>query len=291
MGYCIWVCGIGSDGPVFGEWVDHVLGIAGGVECYINQAGMVCWNWRNSLTWIWFKDCFEMRTKILSIFIALVAKVTAHGYVDNVTVAGVFYEVSTRSFPSDTLKLSLTYHFIGISSQSSLPTPKPPSLILTHPKPYTDPYTSPIPNRIIRPVQGNGPITDLTLIDLQCGGYTAGGIVGSVPANLTAGPVAAGSTVSLRWTLWPTSHCKLFGICIWSDRLLIKWSWTGHYLYGSMSSCWMFLLLTRHCVSSAPYLQHHYHQTTNKSLQTEPSGSKCKPPAASATPASGATLP
>jgi len=30
--------------------------------------------------------------------------------------------------------------------------------------------------------------------------------VGSKPANLTAGPVAAGSTVSLRWTLWPTSH-------------------------------------------------------------------------------------
>lgn len=65
---------------------------------------------------------------------------------------------------------------------------------------------SPIPNRIFRPVQGNGPVQDLTLIDLQCGGYTAGGISGSSPANLTAGPVAAGSEVSLRWTLWPESH-------------------------------------------------------------------------------------
>jgi hypothetical protein len=73
-------------------------------------------------------------------------------------------------------------------------------------QPYTDPYTSPLPDRIIRPVQGNGPIQDLTLIDIQCGGYTAGGAVGSSPAKLTAGPVAAGSTISLHWTLWPTSH-------------------------------------------------------------------------------------
>jgi hypothetical protein len=73
-------------------------------------------------------------------------------------------------------------------------------------QPFTDPYYVPIPNRIFRPVQGNGPIIDLTLIDLQCGGYTAGGVVGSEPANLTAGPVAAGSVVSLYWTLWPTSH-------------------------------------------------------------------------------------
>ncbi|TGO82215.1 hypothetical protein BPOR_0887g00010 [Botrytis porri] len=72
--------------------------------------------------------------------------------------------------------------------------------------PYSDPYYATPPPRIIRPVQGNGPITDLTLIDLQCGGYTEGGVVGSTPAKLTAGPVAAGSTISLRWTLWPDSH-------------------------------------------------------------------------------------
>lgn len=61
------------------------------------------------------------------------------------------------------------------------------------------------PDRVSRPVQGNGPIEDLTLIDLQCGGYTAGGISGSEPAALHA-QAAAGSTVSLRWTLWPDSH-------------------------------------------------------------------------------------
>jgi len=108
-----------------------------------------------------------MRFHKFSIFTVLVSRVYAHGYVDNVTVAGVFYE--------------------GY-------------------QPYTDPYYNPIPDRIIRPVQGNGPIQDLTLIDLQCGGYTAGGISGSSPAKLTAGPVAAGSVVSLRWTLWPDSH-------------------------------------------------------------------------------------
>ncbi|KAF8860858.1 hypothetical protein BDZ45DRAFT_703720 [Acephala macrosclerotiorum] len=65
---------------------------------------------------------------------------------------------------------------------------------------------SPTSSRIFRPIQGNGPVQDLTLIDLQCGGYAAGGIIGSSPANLNAGPVAAGSMVSLRWTLWPSSH-------------------------------------------------------------------------------------
>lgn len=73
-------------------------------------------------------------------------------------------------------------------------------------QPYTDPYYNPVPDRIVRPVQGNGPIQDLTLIDLQCGGYTAGGISGSTPAKLHGGPVAAGSKITLQWTLWPTSH-------------------------------------------------------------------------------------
>jgi len=109
-----------------------------------------------------------MHLSVLSILSALAASVSAHGYVDNITIAGTLY---------------------------------------TGYQPYTDPYYATLPPRIVRPVQGNGPILDLTLIDLQCGGWTAGGIVGSQPANLTGGPVAAGSTVSLRWTLWPTSHC------------------------------------------------------------------------------------
>lgn len=61
------------------------------------------------------------------------------------------------------------------------------------------------PKRISRPVQGNGPVEDVTLADIQCGGYAAGGVVGSKPAPLEA-TAAAGSKVNLHWTLWPDSH-------------------------------------------------------------------------------------
>ncbi|KAH7374647.1 cellulose-growth-specific protein [Plectosphaerella cucumerina] len=72
-------------------------------------------------------------------------------------------------------------------------------------QPYQDPYINPPPQRISRPVQGNGPIEDLTLIDVQCGGWSAGGIAGSQPAALHA-TAAAGSEVTLYWTQWPDSH-------------------------------------------------------------------------------------
>ncbi|KAK6218749.1 Lethal(2) giant larvae sro7 [Pestalotiopsis sp. IQ-011] len=72
-------------------------------------------------------------------------------------------------------------------------------------QPYTDPYTSPTPDRISRAIQGNGPVQDLTYQDLQCGGYTDGGVNGSSPAALHA-PAEAGSDVTLFWTLWPESH-------------------------------------------------------------------------------------
>jgi hypothetical protein len=94
------------------------------------------------------------------------AAVAAHGYVDNATIANKVY----------------TFY-----------------------QPYQDPYISPAPQRISRPVQGNGPVTDVTIADVQCGGYSAGGIVGSSPAALHA-EVAAGSAISLHWTLWPDSH-------------------------------------------------------------------------------------
>ncbi|KAI0633430.1 glycoside hydrolase family 61 protein [Trametes polyzona] len=71
--------------------------------------------------------------------------------------------------------------------------------------PYQDPYMNPQPQRIIRPIPGNGPVTDLTLIDLQCNGYTDGGVVGSKPAPIFA-TVPAGSQVHLNWTTWPDSH-------------------------------------------------------------------------------------
>ncbi|KAG8973378.1 Esterase/lipase/thioesterase [Tulasnella sp. 425] len=71
--------------------------------------------------------------------------------------------------------------------------------------PYTDPYTTPTPQRIIRAVPGNGPVTDMSLIDIQCNGWSEGGVIGSSPAPLYA-TAPAGSTVSLQWTEWPDSH-------------------------------------------------------------------------------------
>ncbi|KAM0276797.1 hypothetical protein ACHAQH_006386 [Verticillium albo-atrum] len=68
-------------------------------------------------------------------------------------------------------------------------------------QPYTDPYTSPVPERVSRAIAGDGPILDITSPDMQCGGSGSG----SKPAALHA-PAAAGSTVSLSWTLWPDSH-------------------------------------------------------------------------------------
>ncbi|ORY70902.1 endoglucanase IV precursor [Pseudomassariella vexata] len=104
--------------------------------------------------------------KFFASLLATASLAAAHGYVDNATIGGEVY----------------TFY-----------------------QPYTDPYMSPIPDRISRPIQGNGPVTDVTLADLQCGGYTEGGIVGSSPAALHA-PAAAGSKVTLYWTLWPESH-------------------------------------------------------------------------------------
>jgi hypothetical protein len=68
--------------------------------------------------------------------------------------------------------------------------------------PYSDPYYSTPPERIFRKIPGNGPVEDVTLIDLQCNGYQGSG---SEPAPLTA-PVPAGSSISLHWTTWPDSH-------------------------------------------------------------------------------------
>lgn len=68
--------------------------------------------------------------------------------------------------------------------------------------PFTDPYMNPTPSRISRKIDGNGPVQDVTNIDIQCG---ANGGNGTTPAKLNA-KATAGSTVKLHWTLWPTSH-------------------------------------------------------------------------------------
>ncbi|KAJ0161000.1 Polysaccharide monooxygenase Cel61a, partial [Colletotrichum tanaceti] len=111
--------------------------------------------------------------QIAACILGLAALVAGHGYVDNATIGGTYYQ------------------FYQVANETN--------------QPYTDPWTNPAPQRISRPIQGNGPVESVTLADLQCGGYTAGGISGSQPAPLHA-PAAAGSTVTLRWTLWPDSH-------------------------------------------------------------------------------------
>lgn len=77
--------------------------------------------------------------------------------------------------------------------------------------PYSDPYYNPVPARIVRPIPGNGPVTDLSkqlffrvhhlqpgilsihvlirvplrnllflgLIDVQCNGWSDGGVIGT----------------------------------------------------------------------------------------------------------------
>lgn len=67
---------------------------------------------------------------------------------------------------------------------------------------------SPPPQRIVRKVPGNGPVENLSLIDVQCNGYTAGGAAGSAPAPVV-GTVAAGAQVSINWTTWPSDSHKV----------------------------------------------------------------------------------
>ena len=104
--------------------------------------------------------------KYIASALALATAVSAHGYVDKATIGGKDY----------------TFY-----------------------QPYQDPYMSPATPRISRPVQGNGPIENVAISDVQCGGYAAGGLPGSSPAALHA-EVAAGTDVKLFWTQWPDSH-------------------------------------------------------------------------------------
>jgi hypothetical protein len=73
-------------------------------------------------------------------------------------------------------------------------------------QPYGDPYMGDgAPPRISRMITSNGPVENASSIDVQCGGISPEGIIGSAPAPLHA-PVEAGSTVNLKWTFWPDSH-------------------------------------------------------------------------------------
>ncbi|KAK5661086.1 hypothetical protein OQA88_10976 [Cercophora sp. LCS_1] len=92
--------------------------------------------------------------------LASVGLVAAHGYVDNATIGGQFYQFY---------------------------------------QPYMDPYMgNNKPDRISRSIPGNGPVENVSINDIQCN-------TGAEPAKLHAA-AAAGSTVTLHWTLWPDSH-------------------------------------------------------------------------------------
>ncbi|KAK4661120.1 uncharacterized protein QC763_0113220 [Podospora pseudopauciseta] len=105
--------------------------------------------------------------KSVLVALATATAVSAHGWVDNITISGQLYQLY---------------------------------------QPYQDPYMGEwAPKRISRKIITNGPVEDVTSIDLQCGGSTIEGQIGSEPAPLHAKAVA-GSEVSLRWTHWPDSH-------------------------------------------------------------------------------------
>lgn len=104
--------------------------------------------------------------KYIASALALATAVSAHGYVNTANIGGKDY----------------TFY-----------------------QPYQDPYINPRPERVSRPIQGNGPVENVAISDVQCGGYAAGGAAGSSPAALHA-EAAAGSDVKLWWTLWPESH-------------------------------------------------------------------------------------
>ncbi|CEL58652.1 putative endo-beta-1,4-glucanase D OS=Neosartorya fumigata (strain ATCC MYA-4609 / Af293 / CBS 101355 / FGSC A1100) GN=eglD PE=3 SV=1 [Rhizoctonia solani AG-1 IB] len=66
--------------------------------------------------------------------------------------------------------------------------------------PYQDVYKNPVPDRITRKIPGNGPVEDITSMDIQCNGG------GTAPAALI-GTAAAGSNIGFNWTAqWPSSH-------------------------------------------------------------------------------------
>ncbi|KAI0075624.1 glycoside hydrolase [Panus rudis PR-1116 ss-1] len=101
--------------------------------------------------------------------------------------------------------LSLTVYTLTVSAHGYVQDIVVGSTHYTGYLPYSDPYYNPPPQRIVRKIPGNGPVTDLSLIDVQCNGYTDGGQPGSAPAPIFA-TVAAGSQVHLNWTTWPDSH-------------------------------------------------------------------------------------
>ncbi|KAI0743568.1 glycosyl hydrolase family 61-domain-containing protein [Daedaleopsis nitida] len=65
--------------------------------------------------------------------------------------------------------------------------------------PFTDPYESPVPSRIVRKIPGDGPVMDVTSSDIACN-------QGGNPGVSAIASAAAGSTITFDWNSWPSDH-------------------------------------------------------------------------------------
>ncbi|KDQ53476.1 glycoside hydrolase family 61 protein [Jaapia argillacea MUCL 33604] len=65
--------------------------------------------------------------------------------------------------------------------------------------PFSDPYASPLPQRIVRKIPSDGPIEDAKSANISC---NAGGETGTP----VVAEVAAGTTVTFDWSYWPSDH-------------------------------------------------------------------------------------
>lgn len=163
-------------------------------------------------------------------FVALLATaalVAAHGYVDNATIGGQFYQVSLHARTRERCCIDMevvlpTLHGSIHGSQQGESVTKTSNQQCVNKPPQ--------PARISRSIPGNGPVENLSLIDVQCN-------TGATPAPLHA-PAEAGSTVTLRWTLWPDSHMGpvLTYMARCPDTGCHSWSPGTAYVFRSTSS-------------------------------------------------------
>jgi len=69
--------------------------------------------------------------------------------------------------------------------------------------PYTDPYRSPMPEKLTREYNSNGPIEDVTSAAFTC---NTNGATENVPVQTIQTGVKAGDSMTFYWTVWPDSH-------------------------------------------------------------------------------------
>jgi hypothetical protein len=65
--------------------------------------------------------------------------------------------------------------------------------------PFTDPYMSPVPARVVRKIPNDGPVTDISKTDIAC---NQGGNLGTNQML----DVNAGSDITFQWTNWLSDH-------------------------------------------------------------------------------------